>query len=160
MRRIWTAASLAIACAAASAAAAQTVAPAAEAVCPGEPMSVYFASGEATLTAEGRSLVERLVDQAIACRAEGIDIITRINTGVDGEHAISLALARLNGISHDFVSRGVSPESIRIAAQPGDDIFPPGMSEVEVIFRKTSLEADDASTRKPPAPRLPSPGSI
>ncbi|OYX51771.1 MAG: hypothetical protein B7Y90_00135 [Alphaproteobacteria bacterium 32-64-14] len=102
-------------------------------------------------------LVSRLVDHAVACRPEGIDIVTRINMGVDGDSAVALALARLDGISRDLVARGVSPETIRVAARPGNDIFPPGMSEVEVSFRKAAPGAGEASTRAPATPRLNTP---
>lgn len=151
MKRIWAAATLVIALAGAPGVVAQTVEATAASACPGEPISVYFASGETTLSEEGRLLVNRLVDHAVACRPDGIDLVTRINPGVDGDRAVALALARLSDISQDLVKRGVSPNSIRVAAQPGSDVFPPGMSEVEVFFRKTAPGAGDASSHQPPA---------
>lgn len=159
MKRIWAAVTLAVAVAGAPAAIAQTVEQSAATACPSEPMSVYFASGETKLSEEGRLLVGRLVEHAVACRPDGIDIVTRINSGVDGEHAVALALARLSDISQDLVSRGVPPDSIRVAAGPGDDAFPPGMCEVEVIFRKSALGAGDAASRQPATPRQKLPPS-
>jgi hypothetical protein len=153
MKRIWLAATFCVALSGAPASVAQTVEQSAAASCPSEPMSVYFASGETALSDEGRLLVGRLVEHAVACRPDGIDIITRINSGVDGDRAVTLALTRLSDLSQDFVSRGVPPDSIRVAAHPGDDIFPPGMCEVEVIFRKAPVGAGDAASRKPAAPR-------
>lgn len=158
MKSIWAVATLALAVAGAAGAIAQPIEPNGEAVaCPGEPTSVYFASGDATLSHEGKMLVSRLVDHAVACRPEGIDIVTRINVSVDGDSAVALALARLDGISRDLVARGVSPEAIRVAARPGNDTFPPGMSEVEVSFRKAAPGTGEASSRVPATPRLNTP---
>lgn len=162
MRRILAIATITAALAGAAGAIAQPADPKRDvAACPGETTSVYFASGEATLSHEGKLLVSRLVDHAVACRPESIDLITRINMGVDGDSAVALALARLDGISRDLVARGVSPDAIRVAARPGNDVFPPGMSEVEVSFRKTLPTAGEASTHAPVTPRLVTPpGSI
>lgn len=159
MNRIWLAATSAVALTGAPCAVAQTVEQSAATSCPSEPMSVYFASGETALSDEGRLLVGRLVEHAVACRPDGIDIITRINSGVDGDRAVALALTRLSDLSQDFVAQGVSPDSIRVAAHPGDDIFPPGMCEVEVIFRKASVGTGDAASRRPAAPRQSLPPS-
>ena len=155
MIRNWAAVPLLIAFSSAAGAFAQTVEATAATACPGEPMSLYFASGETSLSEEGRLLVNRLVDHAVACRPDGIDLVTRINPGVDGDRAVALALARLSDISQDLVTGGVSPNSIRVAAQPGSDVFPPGMSEVEVFFRKASPGAGDASSHRPATPRQP-----
>jgi hypothetical protein len=160
MKRIWAAATLAIALTGAPGVVAQTVEPTAASACPSEPMSVYFASGETALSDEARLLVTRLVEHAVACRPDGIDLVTRINSGVDGDRAVALALTRLSDISQDLVSRGVPPDSIRVAAHPGDDIFPPGMCEVEIIFRKATPGAGEASSNKPATPRLPPAGDI
>jgi len=124
MKRIWALASIAFAVIGGAGAVAQPVQVNGEvAACPGELTSVYFASGETALSHEGKLLVLRLVDHAVACRPDGIDLMTRINMGVDGDSAVQLALARLDGISRDLVARGVSPDSIRIAARPGNDVF-------------------------------------
>lgn len=160
MIRVWAAAPLVIALASAAGAVAQTVEATAATACPSEPMSVYFASGETSLSEEGRLLVSRLVDRAVACRPDGIDLVTRINSGVDGDRAVALALARLSDISQDLITRGISPNSIRVVAQPGSDVFPPGMSEVEVFFRKAAPGAGDASSDQPAAPRQPPADSI
>ncbi len=162
MRRILAIATITAALVSAAGAIAQPVDPNGDAAaCPGETTSVYFASGEAALSHEGKLLVSRLVDDAVACRPESIHLITRINIGVDGDSAVTLALARLDGISRDLVARGVSPDSIRVAARPGNDVFPPGMSEVEVSFRKSAPSAGEASTHAPATPlRATPPGSI
>lgn len=160
MRRIWAIAALAVACAAAPGVVAQPVDVSDTPACPAESMSVYFASGESTLSSEGRRLVSRLGDHALACKPESIDLITRINPDVDGDSAIALALARLEDVSRDLVSRGISPESIRIAARAGRDVFPPGMSEVEVIFRKIAPAAGEAATRNTAPARIARPDSI
>ncbi len=123
-------------------------------------MSVYFASGESVVSAAGRELVTRLVDHAVACQPDAIDLLTRISTEVDGDGALALALARIEDIAADLIARGVSPETIRVAALPGRDVFPPGMSRVEVIFRKSASGAGAAVTRQPATPRPASPGSI
>jgi hypothetical protein len=160
MQRLWAIAAIAVACATAPGVAAQQVEPRETVHCPGGSVSVYFASGEAELTSEGRQLVSRLAEQAVACQPEGIDLVTLINTDIDGDHAVGLALARLDDISRDLISRGISPASIRVAARPGRDVFPPGMNEVEVIFRKGVSGAGDASTRKPATPLRVSPDAI
>lgn len=156
MKKMWAIAAFAMACPFLPVAAAQTIEASDASSCPGEAVSVYFASGETALSSEGRALVTRLGDQAIACRPAGIDIVTLINADIDGERAVELALARLQGVSKDLVARGISPDAIRIAARPGSDVFPPGMSEVEVIFRRSSVGAGEASTRAP-APLHPQP---
>jgi hypothetical protein len=161
MQRLWAIAAMALACAIAPGVAAQQVEPRGGPGCPSGAVSIYFASGEARLTAEGRQLVTRLADQAAACQHDGIDLVTLINTEVDGEHAIALSLARLDDISRDLIARGIAPESIRVAARPGRDVFPQGMSEVEMIFRKAvPAAAGEASTQRPPTPLKVSPDAI
>ena len=160
MQRLWAIAAIAVVCTTAPGVAAQQVAPRETAHCPGGSVSVYFASGEATLTSEGRQLVSRLAEQAAACQPEGIDLVTLINTDIDGDHAVALALARLDDISRDLISRGISPGSIRVAARPGRDVFPAGMNEVEVIFRKSAPAAGEASTQQPATPLKVSPDTI
>jgi len=160
MQRLWAIAAIALASATAPTAVAQPVEPREMAVCPGEAVSIYFASGESKLTSEARQLVIRLADQAVACQHAGIDLVTLINPEIDGEHAVALALARLDDVSRDLVARGIAPGSIRVAARPGDDVFPPGMSEVEMIFRKSAPAAGEASSKQPPAPLKLAPDSI
>lgn len=151
MQRLWAIAAMALACANSPGAVAQQVEPLQPSACPGQAVSVYFASGEAKLTSEARQLVTRMADQAVACKHDGIDLVTLINTEIDGDHAVALALARLDDISRDLIARGVAPESIRVAARPGRDAFPPGVSEVEMIVRKSVPAAGEASsTRQPP----------
>jgi hypothetical protein len=161
MQRLWAIAAIAAACTIAPpAVSAQQADPHATPNCPSESISIYFASGDAALTSEARQLVSRLAAQAVACQPDGIDLITIINTDIDGDHAVSLALARLDDVSRDLVSLGFPPGSIRVAARPGRDVFPAGMNEVEVIFRKNVPGAGEASTQQPAAPLRVSPGAI
>lgn len=160
MQRLWAIAAIALTCAIAPGAVAQQVEPRQSSACPGEAVSIYFASGESKLTSESRQLVTRLADQAVACEHGGIDLVTLINPDIDGDNAVTLALARLDDISRDLIARGIAPESIRVAARPGRDVFPPGMSEVEMIFRKSAAGAGEASAKQPPTPLKLSPDSI
>lgn len=151
---------MALACTTAPGAVAQQVEPLQASACPGQAVSVYFASGEAKLTSEARQLVTRMADQAIACQHDGIDLVTLINTEIDGDGAVALALARLDDIARDLIARGVAPESIRVAARPGRDVFPPGVSEVEMIFRTRAPAAGQASSKQQPTPLKRSPDTI
>lgn len=160
MQRLWAISAIALTCAMAPASVAQQAEPRQAAGCSGDAVSIYFASGESKLTSEARQLVTRLAEQSVACQHEGIDLVTLINTEIDGDHAVALALARLDDISRDLIARGVAPGSIRVAARPGRDVFPPGMSEVEMIVRKSAPGAGEASSKQPPAPLKLSPDSI
>lgn len=147
MKRITVFAALALASLPVLGASAQSLAPQADAPpCPSEPLAIYYASGEAAISAEGSLLLGRVGGRAIACQPDSIDLITRIDSGVDGERAVELALARLSSVAADLVAQGVPSESIRVAARAGRDVFPPGLSEVEIHFRKAGNAADDVGT--------------
>jgi hypothetical protein len=125
--------------------------------CPRGRTSIYYASGEATPSEEAQSLIQRVSDNASACQPDGIDLVTRIDTRVDGDKAVSLALQRLGSVAEDLVARGFPSDRIRVAAQAANEFAPPGLGEVEVIFRKAKEAADDVAA--PPTTAAPARGA-
>jgi hypothetical protein len=118
--------------------------------CPHGRLSIYYASGEASASPQAEALISLIGDHARSCSADGLDLIARIDSRVDGEHAIALALQRLNAVAADLVAHGIPVEHIRVAAQSAPGLSAPGLSHVDVIFRKT----DDASAVAAPAPAV------
>lgn len=130
---------------------AQTVSSAPEYVsCPRGSLSIYFASGETVASPQARALIERISETAASCQPDGIDLVARIDSRVDGERAVSLALTRLSAIADDLVAKGVSAERIRVAAQAGGSPAP-SLNQIDVLFRKAG-ESRDAVAVPPPAP--------
>lgn len=126
-----------------------------EVSCPGGRLSIYYARGDATASDQALVLIARIGEAAAQCQPDGIDLITEINAANDGEdaRAVSLALARLSNVAEALIAEGVSAGRIRVAAvNDANDIGSP-MGEVGVMFRKSRVAADDASSPAPaPAP--------
>lgn len=135
---------------------AQTVPASSEyASCPRGRLSIYFASGDTTASPQALVLIDRVSETASSCHADGIDLVARVDTRVDGENAMSLALARLNAVSADLVAKGVPVERIRVAAQAAKGPSAP-LIQIDVLFRKTSETVDDVAG-PPPAPERVAP---
>ena len=119
--------------------------------CPRGRLSIYFASGETKTSPEAVVLIDRISETAASCQPDGIDLVARIDKRVDGDQAMSFALARLAAVSDDLVAKGVSVDRIRVAAQAAG--MPPEtqLNQIDVIFRK----ADPTPEVAAPAPSQP-----
>ena len=136
---------------------AQTVSSASEYVsCPRGRLSIYFASGETTASPEAEALISRISETAANCQPDGIDLVARIDARVDGEHAVTFALARLAAVADDLIAQGVAVDRIRVAAQSNG--ISPGstLNQIDVLFRKAAETADDVAS--PPASVRTAPG--
>lgn len=122
--------------------------------CPGDRLSIYYAHGDASPSAQALVLIARIGDEAARCQPDGIDLVTDIDTSGDGDgtHAVALALARLNNVAEALIARGVPADRIRVAAQPGADLMRSPLGEVGVLFRKSRVSAGDASASRPMPP--------
>lgn len=137
---------------------AQTPSSASEYVsCPRSRLSIYFASGETAASPEALALIGRISETAADCQPDGIDLVARIDARVDGERAVTLALARLSAVADDLIAKGVSVDRIRVAAQSSQDARSPtsGLNQIDVLFRKSAEAADNVAS--PPAPRITAP---
>lgn len=137
---------------------AQTASSASEYVsCPRARLSIYFASGETTASPEALTLLGRISETAASCQPDGIDLVARIDSRVDGDQAMTLALARLSAVADDLVAKGVPVERIRIAAQSAGVLHAPTLNQIDVLFRKSGETAEDVAS-PPPAPVRTAPG--
>lgn len=128
-------------------AAAQTASSASEyASCPRGRLSIYFASGETKTSPEAIILIDRISETAASCQPDGIDLVARVDKRVDGDQAMSLALARLAAVSDDLVAKGFSVDRIRVAAQAVGMTPETQLNQIDVIFRKTGNGADDVAS--------------
>ena len=135
---------------------AQTVSSASEYVsCPRGRLSIYFASGETTASPEAEALIGRISQTAANCQPDGIDLVARIDARVDGERAITLALARLAAVADDLIAQGVAVERIRVAAQTSGLAPSSTLNQIDVMFRKSAETADDVVSPPPPARTAP-----
>ncbi|MFT3725561.1 MAG: hypothetical protein QM773_18480 [Hyphomonadaceae bacterium] len=107
-----------------------------EATCPRGRLSIYYASGEAAASQPAEALIGLISEHALACKADGLDLIARIDSRVDGDGALSLALKRLNDVADELVARGVPADGIRVAAQAASSPAAPNINQIDVIFRK------------------------
>jgi len=124
--------------------------------CPRGRLSIYFASGDATASPQALVLLGRISETAASCHPDGIDLVARIDSRVDGERAMSLALARLSAVAADLVANGVPVERIRVAAQAGKGTAAPSLTQIDVLFRKAGETVDDVAS-PPPAPERVAP---
>ena len=132
---------------------AQTVSSASEYVsCPRGRLSIYFASGEATASPEAEALIGRISETAATCQPDGIDLVARIDASVDGERAVTIALARLAAVADDLIAQGVPVERIRVAAQATGLPQASTLNQIDVLFRKAGETAKDVAS-PPPAAR-------
>ena len=139
---------------------AQTVSSASEYVsCPRGRLSIYFASGETKTSPEAVVLIDRISETAASCQPDGIDLVARIDKRVDGDQAMSLALARLAAVSDDLVAKGISVDRIRVAAQAAGMTPETQLNQIDVIFRKSGDVADDVASPSV-KPGLPAGSSI
>ncbi len=135
----------------ATSARAQTVSSAPEyASCPRGSLSIYFASGETVASPQALALIDRISETAASCQPDGIDLVARINSRVDGPRALQLALTRLSAVADDLVAKGVSADRIRVAAQAAGSPAP-SLNQIDVLLRKAG-ESPDAVASPPPAP--------
>ena len=136
---------------------AQTASSASEYVsCPRARLSIYFASGEATASPEALTLLGRISETAASCQPDGIDLVARIDSRVDGDQAMALALARLSAVADDLVAKGVAVERIRVAAQSAGVMYAPTLNQIDVLFRKSGEMPDEVvSPPSPPARTAP-----
>ena len=130
---------------------AQTLSSAPEyASCPRGTLSSYFASGETVASPQALVLIGRISETAASCQPDGSDLVARIDSRVDGERAVSRALARLSASADDLVAKGVAVERIRVVAQAAGSPAP-SLTQIDVLFRKAG-ESRDAVASPPPAP--------
>lgn len=135
---------------------AQTVSSASEYVpCPRGRLSIYFASGETAASPEAEALIGRISQTAAICQPDGIDLVARIDARVEGDRAVTLALARLAAVADDLIAQGVAVDRIRVAAQTTAATPASTLNQIDVMFRKSGDTADVAS---PPAPTRTAPG--
>lgn len=125
-----------------------------EPACPHGRLSIYYASGEADASPQAEALIGLISDHAARCNADGVDLIARIDTRVDGENALSLALERLGAVAANLAAKGVPVERMRIAAQAAKTPASSSIAEVDVIFRKSSAETPEVAAPAPVQPRL------
>lgn len=131
-------------------ASAQTVSSASEYVsCPRGRLSIYFASGETAASPEAEALIGRISETAANCQPDGIDLVARIDARVDGDRAVTLALARLAAVADDLIAQGVAVERIRVAAQTTGAVLGSTLNQIDVLFRKSGETADDVASPPP-----------
>ncbi|RYG33066.1 MAG: hypothetical protein EON93_10195 [Burkholderiales bacterium] len=123
--------------------------------CPRARLAIYFASGETTATPEALALIGRIGETAANCQPDGIDLVAQVNSRVDGDRAMALALARLSEVAEDLVEQGISVDRIRVAAQASGGAGSP-INQIDVVFRKTSAEVADEVVAPPKSPTAPS----
>lgn len=125
-----------------------------EGPCPQGRMSIYYASRDVDVSQQTEALIGLISAHAIACRADGLDLIARIDSRIDGDGALAIALQRLGDIAGEFIARGVPAESLRIAAQSVSSVAAPNLNQIDVIFRKAApadaVAAPTAATRPTP----------
>lgn len=130
-----------------------------EASCPRGRLSIYYPSGEAAVSQQAEALIGLISEHAVACRADGLDLIARIDSRVDGDGALALALQRLNEVAGELVARGVPVDGIRVAAQAASSPAAPNINQIDVIFRKSD-PVDDVAAPIGAAPRTAPSDSI
>lgn len=123
--------------------------------CPRGRLSIYFASGETTATPEAVTLIGRIGETAANCQPDGIDLVARVDSRVDGDRALALALARLSEVADDLVEQGVSVERIRVAAQASGG-GASSINQIDVLFRKSPTETADEVAAPPTSQTAPS----
>jgi hypothetical protein len=131
--------------------------------CPRGRLSIYFSSGDTTASAQSEALIDRIGETAASCNPDGIDLLARVDTRVDGDQALSVALIRLGKVADDLVARGVPVDRIRIAAQSASvtaalGLAAPNLNQIDVLFRKSSETADASAVAPVPEPALTAPG--
>lgn len=122
--------------------------------CPRARLSIYFASGESTASPEALALIGRIGETAANCQPDGIDLVARVDSRVDGDRALALALARLSEVADDLVEQGVSIERIRVAAQASGGTVS-AISQIDILFRKSANEVADEVAAPPASPTAP-----
>lgn len=140
----------------ASAGAQTRVSPSEYVSCPHSRLSIYFASGETRATPEALALIGRIGETAANCQPDGIDLVARVDSRVDGDRALALALARLVEVADDLVEQGISVDRIRVAAQASGAGSASSISQIDVLFRKRSSETADEVAAPPKSPTAPS----
>ncbi len=112
--------------------------------CPGTPLSIYFASGEATASPQTRVLILRIGETAANCGADRIDLVAHISAA-DGARAVAVALERLNKVASELVAQGLPADRIRVAARaPEQGERVAGPDQIDVLIRKA-----EATGREP-----------
>ncbi len=117
--------------------------------CPRGRLSIYFASGETDTSPEAIVLIGRISETAASCQPDGIDLVARVDSRVDGERAMALALARLSAVADDLVAKGVSMDRIRVAAQTAGVLPATQLNQIDVLFRKSGEVADNVASPPP-----------
>lgn len=116
--------------------------------------TIYYSHGEAVPTEQARLVIARIGEEAVRCRPQAVDLVTRIDNAAEGPAAIGLAVSRLREVAEALVASGVPADRIRIAAQGdeaviGEALARSPMSEIVVIFRQASHGAGDAAAAAP-----------
>lgn len=123
--------------------------------CPRARLSIYFASGETTATPEALALIGRIGETAADCQPDAIDLVARVDSRVDGDRALALALARLSEVADDLVEQGISIERIRVAAQASGGAAS-AINQIDVLFRKSVSEVAEEVVAPPASATVPS----
>jgi hypothetical protein len=126
--------------------------------CPRARLSIYFASGETTATPEALALIGRISETAADCQPDGIDLVARVDSRVDGDRALALALTRLSEVADDLVEQGIQVERIRVAAQASGGAAS-AITQIDVLFRKSAVEVPD-DVVAPPTNSITTSGAI
>ena len=94
-------------------------------------------------------MIGRISETAASCQPDGIDLVARVDSRVDGERALALALARLSAVADDLVAKGVSMDRIRVAAQTAGVLPATQLNQIDVLFRKSGEVADNVASPPP-----------
>ena len=120
----------------------------ADSACPRRPLSIYFASGQSTASPQAQALITKIGETATTCQPDRVDLIARINTAVDGQRALAVALERLNTVAADLVSHGLPADHIRVAALSAPQ--GPPLNQIDVLF--STVAKDGLSPEDTPKP--------
>lgn len=126
-----------------------------ETTCPQGRLSIYYASRDVVVSQQAQALIGLISEHAMACHADGLDLIARIDTRIDGDGALAIALQRLGDVASELIARGVPADRLRIAAQSASGLAAPNLNQVDVLFRKAdpadAVAAQAASPRPGPS---------
>lgn len=112
--------------------------------CPRGALSIYFASGDVTASAEAEKLLGKILEAATLCQPDRIDLVAHVDVAAEGPRALALSLERINLIAGELMTTGLAADRLRVTAQAADPGETPGgrLHQVDVVFRKLSDPPD------------------